>query len=285
MPTAPPGAELVALTRRWRHTRLVRAGAYRIGEALGDRVLVGKTLEGSRMALSMRDHQHRAIYFYGEYEPEITALFRRLVAPGSVVFDVGANAGYFSILSRELGATVHAFEPNPNVRALLSKSVSLGSGSGSSPSPSPGSGSGSSSGSVTVVAAACSDSAGTMPLYLSEPGNTGLTSLIARSERSVEVDVITLDEHAHSTRTRPSLVKIDVEGHEREVLAGAGNLLESVKPTVIAEVGGPETIELMEGHGYTPRRIMPDGSTAAHDGRLHAVGGYENICFLPPQEG
>jgi FkbM family methyltransferase len=264
MPTTRPGAELVSLTRRWRHTRLVRAGAYRIGEALGDRVLVGKTLGGSQMALSMRDHQHRAIYFYGEYEPEITALFRRLVGPGSVVFDVGANAGYFSILSRELGATVHAFEPNPNVRALLSRSVSLGSGA------------------ITVVPAACSDRAGTMPLYLSKPGNTGLTSLIVPSERSLEVDVIALDEYAHRTRTRPSLVKIDVEGHEREVLVGAGDLLESARPIVIAEAGGEETIELMAGHGYTPLRILPDGSTAAHDGELHALGGYENICFMPP---
>jgi hypothetical protein len=95
------------------------------------------------------------------------------------------------------------------------------------------------------------------------------------------VDVITLDEYAHRTRTRPSVMKIDVEGHEREVLAGARELLESARPTVIAEAGGPETIELMESHGYTPMRIMPDGSTASHDGELHIVGGYENICFVP----
>jgi FkbM family methyltransferase len=264
MPTTYPAAELVALTRRWRNTRLVRAGAYRIGEALGDRVLVGKTLGGSPMALSMRDHQHRAIFFSGEYEPGITALFRRLVAPGSVVFDVGANAGYFSILSRELGATVHAFEPNPNVRALLSRSVSLGDGG------------------ITVVPAACSDHPGTMPLYLSEPGNTGMTSLIVPTERSVEVDVITLDGYVERTGARPSVMKVDVEGHEREVLAGAAALLEASRPTVIAEVGGAETIELMQDLGYSPTRILPDGSTHVHDGELHAVGGYENICFVAP---
>jgi FkbM family methyltransferase len=264
MPTAPPAAELVALTRRWRHTRLVRAGAYRLGEALGDRVLVGTTLGGSQMALSMRDHQHRAIYFYGEYEPEITALFRNLVKPGSVVFDVGANAGYFSIISRELGATVHSFEPNPNVRALLTRSAGLGP-----------------AGSITIVPAACSDHAGTMPLYLSEPGNTGLTSLIIPSERSVQVEVITLDEYVARTGVRPDLIKIDVEGHEREVLRGAAELLESGKPTVIAEAGSAETIELMESHGYEPRRILADGSIVTHDGELHAVGGYENICFVP----
>jgi FkbM family methyltransferase len=263
MPTAYPAADLVALTRRWRHSRLVRAGAYRIGEALGDRVLVGKTLGGSAMALSMRDHQHRSIYFSGEYEPEITALFRRLVSPGAVVFDVGANAGYFSILSRELGASVHSFEPNPNVRALLLRSASLGPEG------------------ITVVAAACSERPGRMPLYLSDPGNTGMTSLIVPGERSVEVDVITLDEYAERTSTRPDLVKIDVEGHEREVLSGAREVLATARPTVIAEVGGAETIALMESLDYAPLRILPDGSTVAHDGELHAVGGYENVCFEP----
>jgi FkbM family methyltransferase len=189
------------------------------------------------------------------------------VTPGSLVFDVGANAGYFSILSRELGATVHAFEPNPSVRALLEKSVSLGPGG------------------ITVVPAACSDHAGTMPLYLSEPGNTGMTSLVTQAERSVEVDVIKLDEYAHGTRTRPSVMKIDVEGHEREVLAGAGALLESTKPTVIVEVGSSATLELMAGYDYMPQRILPDGSTAPHDGELHAVGGYENVCFVPSRIG
>jgi FkbM family methyltransferase len=274
MPATHPGVALVALTRRWRHSRLMRASAYKIGEALGDRVLIGKTLGGSPMALSMRDHQHRAIYFSGEYEPEITALFRSLVTPDSVVFDVGANAGYFSILSRELGASVHAFEPNPNVRALLAKSVRLAPG-GVTVAP----------GGITVVAAACSDHEGTMPLYLSDPSNTGMTSLTTPAERSVEVDVITLDEHSHRTGTRPSLIKIDVEGHEHEVLTGARALLESSRPTVIAEVGSPATLELMAGCGYEPRRILPDGSTTAHDGQLHTVGGYENVCFVPSPAG
>ena len=48
-----------------------------------------------------------------------------------------------------------------------------------------------------------------MPLYLSEPGNTGMSSLDSATELSVEVDVITLDEYAERTGARPDLVKID----------------------------------------------------------------------------
>jgi FkbM family methyltransferase len=263
MPTSPAGAAVLPLTRRWKHNRLVRSGAYKIGEALGDRVLLGRTPGGSPMALCMRDHQHRAIYFHGDYEPEIAALFRRFVTSASVVFDVGANAGYFSLLSGELGASVHAFEPNPSVRALLRRSVALGSGD------------------ITVVPAACSDREGTTALYLSDPGNTGMSSVAAQSGRSVEVGLVTLDRYAHRAGVRPHLLKIDVEGHEREVLKGAGTLLEAARPIVIAETGGAGTIDFMTDLGYMPYRIRRDGSMPVHDGSLEFVGGYENICFLP----
>ncbi len=199
-------------------TRRLKRGAYRIGEALGDRVLIGRTPGGSPMALSMRDHQHRAIYFYGDYEPEITEVFRDLVKPRSTVYDVGANAGYFALLSGELGASVHAFEPNPAVRALLSRSVELGHHD------------------ITVVPCAVSDRQGKLPLYVSGPGNTGRSGLMVERGTSVEVDVVTLDDYARRTGTRPQLVKVDVEGAEVGVLEGMDWLLADVKPTLIIEL-------------------------------------------------
>jgi FkbM family methyltransferase len=252
------------LSRRWRKSRLLKKGVYRLGNALGDRVLLGTTLGGSKMALSMQDSHHRRIYFYGEYEPATTALFRRLVIPGSTVFDVGANAGYFSLLSCELGAVVRSFEPNPYVRALLERSASLQSGD------------------IEIVAAACSDHEGTLPLYLSNPTNTGASSLTRPTANHVEVDLIALDDYVRRTDARPDLIKIDVEGHEYEVLVGARRLLETLRPTVIAEVGESkrdEVIELMESYRYAPHRILPDGSTVAAGPKL--ATGPENICFLP----
>lgn len=254
------------LTRRFRHTRPARIGAYRLGEALGDRVLVGTTPGGSPIALSMRDHQHRSIYFHGEHEPDVTALFRRLVQPGCTVFDVGANAGYYAILAAELGASVHAFEPNPQVRALLSRSVILGTGE------------------IQVVAAACSERQGRMPFSISEPGNTGMSSLGPGTGACIEVDVLTLDGYASAGGLQPDLLKIDVEGHEREVLAGAERVLRSARPVVIVETGGRDTLDLMARFGYLPERILADGSTAPHDGRLELIGGFENICFVPSSE-
>ncbi len=237
-------------------TRRSKRGAYRLGEALGDRVLIGRTPGGSPIALSMRDHQHRNLYFYGTYEPEITSLFRRLVTPGSTVFDVGANAGYFSILARELGATVHAFEPNPVVRALLQKSAELGPGG------------------IEVVPRACSDHAGTMPLYLSDPGETGRSGLMVARERSVDVEVITLDEYAGRADAHPQLVKIDVEGAEAAVIRGMREMLRTDRPTLIIELHETkgevrhatheEVAQLLDEAGYEYKPIGSDD----HDGEV-----------------
>ena len=218
------------------------------------------------MALSMSDGFHRRIYFFGEYERATTALFRSLVGAGSTVFDVGANVGYFSMLSCELGAgVVRAFEPNPTVRELLVRNASL------QPID------------IDIIPAACSDHEGTMPLYLAGPSNTGASSLTgAGGEDSVVVDVITLDAYAERTNTRPDLLKIDVEGHEREVLAGAGSLLDTKRPTVIAEVGEDkrdDVVELMRSHRYQPHSILADGSLGVHGPKRK--GGPENICFRP----
>jgi FkbM family methyltransferase len=259
-----PGTRLASLIQRYRHLRPARAGAYKLGAALGDRVLIGRTPGGSSMALSMRDHHHRAIYFLGVHEPEITALFRRVLPPRATVFDVGANAGYFSVLACELGASsVHSFEPNPRIRALLAQTAQLGSGA------------------IAVVPAACGEHEGSASLQLSDPANTGMSTLTANASTGIAVELVTLDGYAHRTGALPDLIKIDVEGHEREVLAGASRVLQEARPVVIAETGSSDTLELMATHEYRAHRILADGSTEPHDGRLQLIGGYENICFLP----
>jgi FkbM family methyltransferase len=207
-----PRALVVPLTRRFKW------GAHRIGHALGNRVLIGKTPGGSAIALSMRDHQHRQIYFYDSYEPKIEAVFRRLVKPGSTVFDVGANAGFFSVLSAELGAEVHAFEPNPAVQELLQTTASLG-------------------GQITVSRCACGAETGTMTLYVSNAGETGSSGvMVALDRESVQVGVITLDEYSEDHGVYPQIVKIDVEGAEADVLRGMHQILRRDRPTLIIEL-------------------------------------------------
>ena len=63
---------------------------------------------------------------YRQWEADVSQLFRQLCKPNSVVVDVGANFGYFSILAANLigvhgGGRVFSFEPNPNLCRLFRK--------------------------------------------------------------------------------------------------------------------------------------------------------------------
>src|SRR5712692_81229 len=62
------------------------------------------------------------------YEREQTALFRRAVRPGDVVFDIGAHAGYYTLLASALvGPTgkVFAFEPDTRNYRMLEKQIAI----------------------------------------------------------------------------------------------------------------------------------------------------------------
>src|SRR5689334_2235113 len=57
-----------------------------------------RTRFGFRMMVRPKEFVENRIGFFGVWEPPITSLFTELVRPGSVVVDVGANVGYFSLL-------------------------------------------------------------------------------------------------------------------------------------------------------------------------------------------
>jgi FkbM family methyltransferase len=252
------------LIRRTRRFRLARSLGYRFGERLARtrRLLTLELPSGSTITLSSRDHQHRHLYVHEEYEPNITALFQRIVKPGWIVFDVGANAGYFSLLARDLGAEAHAFEPNPEVRALLELSLTFDRER------------------VVVVPGAVSDESGArVSLYLSGPGNTGMTSLTRITDRSVTVETITLDEYVRTSGRIPNLVKIDVEGYEQAVLRGALRLLSEAKPLLVIEVTMQSTIDLLVERGYVAHKVKGDGSVHKGGGFEPGEAGYENLLF------
>jgi hypothetical protein len=64
----------------------------------------------------------------GTYEPDLTELFSERVVPGSVVFDIGAHSGYYTLLAATLlrgSGRVLAMEPNPRNLRHLRKHISM----------------------------------------------------------------------------------------------------------------------------------------------------------------
>lgn len=178
------------------------------------------------------------------------------VAP--LAFDVGANVGDWTAALLELDPSVSvvAFEPS---RVAMDKLVErFGSLSN-----------------VSLVRCAFADSDGTRLLWTDWPGSP-LASLTKRrlDHQDLDllhcerVDTITLDSWCTATPSRPpDILKLDVEGHELDVLAGAQSALKSVK-VVQFEFGGgnidtrtffQDFFYLLTGVGFDIFRLAPSG--------------------------
>jgi FkbM family methyltransferase len=144
-----------------------------------------------------------------------------------VVLDIGANNGSYSeaILRAEPRATVFAFEPSSAARRKLEGRF-LGSNS------------------VKVVPFALGSAVSKTELWFDSAGS-GLASLTKRRlehfgiefSESEDVEVTTLDLWVEVNKVVPNLVKMDVEGHELDVLNGGINTL-ALAQVVQFEFGG-----------------------------------------------
>ena len=83
-------------------------------------------LGGFRFICDLHDTISREVCFTGRYEPQETQLVQRLLRPGMVVVDVGANWGYFTLVCAHLvgpNGRVIALEPHPRLASMLSANI------------------------------------------------------------------------------------------------------------------------------------------------------------------
>jgi FkbM family methyltransferase len=83
-------------------------------------------LGGFRFICDLHDTISREVCFTGRYEPQETQLVQRLLRPGMVVVDVGANWGYFTLVCAHLvgpSGRVIALEPHPRLASMLSANI------------------------------------------------------------------------------------------------------------------------------------------------------------------
>jgi FkbM family methyltransferase len=221
-------------------------------ELYRSRVLTGP-IRGMVFATSRRE---RLAFALGTYERHVVSEIEAHLGEGMVAYDVGANAGYMSlVMARAVGSSGHvlAFEPDPqNLRALrfnLEQNKLYN---------------------VAVREQAVSDAPGklTFASY-----SYSLVGHIAREDdpgdaRHFDVEATTLDRVWAETGAAPDFVKIDVEGAEREVLNGATELLAHARPTILAEIRAehwPAVFELLESHHYD-FRFLAGGWDMREDG-------------------
>lgn len=168
-------------------------------------------------------------------EPGTGDVLRRLVQPGMVVADVGANIGLLTLImawAAGPGGKVIAFEPEAIPRANLEKMRHLNGLSW-----------------VEVRDQAVGAQAGQLTFHVSDI--IGHSSLYALPEtegsREIQVEVVRLD--AVAPAQRMDVVKIDVEGAELDVLAGMSGLIAKNKDLAVVAEFGPEHLRRV---GQTP---------------------------------
>ena len=162
-------------------------------------------------------------YWLGIYENEKQQKFIQQVKTGSVVYDIGANVGFYTLLASVLvggAGRVVAFEPLPANLAYLTKHLALNNVRN-----------------TQVIEAAVSDENGTAMFTDITERSSGHFDLSGKLEvRTVRLD--TLCENGEIPL--PDVMKIDVEGAEYQVLRGALSILEKHHPLIFLATHGRE---------------------------------------------
>lgn len=154
----------------------------------------------------------------GEREPELLHILRREIEEGMVCMDLGANIGYVTLLMAErVGprGRVYAIEPDPANVEVLKMNVVLNGYTGR----------------VDVFQMAISNRNKKMNFYVGRSSNLGgmaETGNTRKGAKPVKVKAVTLTEFCRK-RDVPQLIKMDIEGHEVEVLEGMYDLVKGRK--------------------------------------------------------
>ena len=201
---------------------------------------VARTSFNAKVAGNTADSIQRTICYFGVWEPNLTAWIAGRLKPGDTFIDIGANIGYFSLLTSQIvgkSGRVVAIEPSPPTFGLLQRNLSLNRVRN-----------------VRAVNLAVSDREEELDLFLYAENDSARATVAQKWAdqrgfvRGARVRALPLNNILQSGEIEAArLIKIDVEGHEAHILPGLLQLLPmcrsdaeiivEVTPSVLAEEG------------------------------------------------
>jgi FkbM family methyltransferase len=208
----------------------------------------------------------------------------RFCPTGGTSIDVGANIGEWTLaMSASVGSAgkVFAFEPVTDIAAILRKSIWINQLA-----------------QTEIVETALSDvtGSGIFTIRDDHSGMSGFDGPLVRSknERTLEVPKTTLDAFVADRKLdRLDFIKIDVERHEEEVIAGAQETLTRFKPALLMEAGLESAAQreriytMLQKAGYVIAGIVVNHGIVACDSDVYLnmsapfeTGRHENVLFL-----
>ncbi|WP_395752348.1 FkbM family methyltransferase [Prosthecobacter sp.] len=208
--------------------RLARV-LYRLLKLAGFRDEQFVTRSGVRFQLDLREGIDLSLFLFGAFQNHILSVSPQSAAP--VIFDVGANIGAITLplAQKHPSAQIHSFEPTHYALEKLRRNLALNPALAQR---------------VTVNACFVGRNSGTnsaAKAYASWPvdGTTTADSHAAHLGlmRDATAACTSLDDYVASNAIpRVHLIKIDTDGQEHEVLAGAQKLIASNRPRIIMEM-------------------------------------------------
>ena len=217
------------------------------------------TRYGFRVAGDTRDLIQRYLFLFGVWEPCLTQWLRQRLKPGDVFVDVGANIGYYSLVSSVLvgaSGSVVSIEASPSTFQKLLDNIRLNRLRN-----------------IRALNVAASSASSTVRMFRAPANNLGSSSLLegdgfeceGEVQAAALADLLTADEIR-----RARIIKIDVEGLEVVVVQGLLPVLAQARHDleIIVEVGGGpgasapsassaagEIIPLMKAMGFNVYRV------------------------------
>jgi FkbM family methyltransferase len=243
---------------------------------------------GHHMLVDLRARTEYTSFYTHDYDNEDIRMCLRLLQRDSVVFDVGANVGFWTVpmaLTLRGGGQVHAFEPLPANAKRLQENVELNDVGDF----------------VAVHEVGLSDKASTVEISLREDfsngSGTGNAAIVIddsdRHFRCTQIQVVALDNIFQSLMLeRLDFMKVDIEGHEDRFLEGASSVIARFRPIIYMEINEPyynrrglDPTDLfqswLDSAGYTCALRGPGGWSPKMLRRRKPV--LDNVLLLPTE--
>lgn len=223
-----------------------------------DKLYIRDISENISLRLDIKSRDESYIYTNGYWEKNVTALIRQICKTGDVVFDVGANIGYYTLITADLvGAEgrVYAFEPCPRNIHILESNVRQNH-----------------FGNISIETTALGEKPETTHMYFPDNVQFGSGGFFKDRRYLVrqEVQVTTLDDFIKQRGiTRIDFLKMDIEGGEVFALRGMKEALRQkiityafidIHNTILSHSGyKPQEIKkCLADYGYTLHRVVGD---------------------------
>ena len=245
-------------------TKLIRNSLNRqLPIGISEQTIAGGPLRGCKFYLDMQSEKD---YWLGTYEVSLLESAVKLIQPGWVIYDIGANVGYLTVLFAKLTGRegkVYAFEPLPANIERLTKNVEVNGISEQ----------------VIICPYAIGDRRDEVVFYVGNSDDTGkVESVVSVKEKEnnekITVEMISLDEFVEQGNDcYPQLIKIDIEGAEILAIKKMKTILQEIKPIIIIEIHSKDAGQIvwneLAKYNYKvnkldkPKEILLDGTSIA----------------------